>query len=247
MKSLFDEWVFKFGPAEYSVTIIFVLGVLACLNRQPLRQSTAAIVLGLLIGSIGLDVNSGVIRFTSNEAYEKGFAGGDYDALIVVFAVLIPHLSRMLLRATNAPTLRWQDHWMELLFFYEIAPVLLGIAYLRKHTIPVILLGSLWAWGLMAYWFNLEVNDGLLCMALVVIGFVLLILKVNAVLVMVAVIYANLLEENLRRALLLSKGDVIAVIERPLTATILVALVAIVLLRITFLYYLSRRICTTLP
>jgi TctA family transporter len=242
MKSIFDEWIFRFGPAEYFATIIFVLGVFACLNRQSLWHSVSAILLGLLIGSIGLDVNSGVLRFTSNAAYEKGFAGGDYAALIVVFAVLIPHLSRMLLIATRATTLRWQDYWMEFLYFYEIAPVLLGIASLRKHIIPVALVGSLWAWGLMSYWFNLEVSEGFLCMALVIIGFVFLVLKINAVLVMAAMTYTNPLEENLRRALLLAKGDVIAVIERPLTAAILVVLVGIVLVRATVLEYSSRRI-----
>jgi TctA family transporter len=58
------ELAFKFGPAEYFS--LMVLGLLAAvvLARGSLLKAIAMIILGLLLGIVGADVNTGLFRFT---------------------------------------------------------------------------------------------------------------------------------------------------------------------------------------
>ena len=58
------EVAFKFGPAEYfSLMILGLIGAVV-LASGSLLKALAMIVLGLLLGMVGTDVNSGVPRFT---------------------------------------------------------------------------------------------------------------------------------------------------------------------------------------
>src|SRR4026209_2625610 len=58
------ELAFKFGPAEYfSLMILGLIGAVV-LASGSLLKAVAMIVLGLLMGLVGTDVNSGVARFS---------------------------------------------------------------------------------------------------------------------------------------------------------------------------------------
>jgi putative tricarboxylic transport membrane protein len=58
------ELAFKFGPAEYfSLMVLGLIGAVV-LASGSLVKAIAMIVLGLLLGLVGTDVNSGVARFT---------------------------------------------------------------------------------------------------------------------------------------------------------------------------------------
>ena len=58
------ELAFKFGPAEYfSLMILGLIGAVV-LASGSLVKAIAMIILGLLMGLIGTDVNSGVARFS---------------------------------------------------------------------------------------------------------------------------------------------------------------------------------------
>ncbi|RZL45003.1 MAG: tripartite tricarboxylate transporter permease, partial [Variovorax sp.] len=58
------ELAFKFGPAEYfSLMILGLIGAVV-LASGSLLKAIAMIVLGLLLGLVGTDVNSGVARFS---------------------------------------------------------------------------------------------------------------------------------------------------------------------------------------
>jgi len=58
------ELAFKFGPAEYfSLMVLGLIGAVV-LASGSLLKAVAMIVLGLLLGLVGTDVNSGVARFT---------------------------------------------------------------------------------------------------------------------------------------------------------------------------------------
>ncbi|MEY3124099.1 MAG: hypothetical protein RLZZ573_619 [Pseudomonadota bacterium] len=58
------ELAFKFGPAEYfSLMILGLIGAVV-LASGSLLKAVAMIVLGLLLGMVGTDVNSGVARFS---------------------------------------------------------------------------------------------------------------------------------------------------------------------------------------
>ena len=57
------EIALKFGPADYFSLMVFGLVAAVVLARGDLRKAIAMVLLGLLLGLVGTDVNSGVIRF----------------------------------------------------------------------------------------------------------------------------------------------------------------------------------------
>jgi len=58
------EVAFKFGPAEYfSLLLVGMLGAVMLAHGSALK-AVAMIVLGVLLGLVGTDVNSGVVRFS---------------------------------------------------------------------------------------------------------------------------------------------------------------------------------------
>ncbi len=60
------EVALKFGPSEYFSLMVFGLVAATVLAHGSLIKAIAMVVLGLLLGLIGTDVNSGVLRFTFN-------------------------------------------------------------------------------------------------------------------------------------------------------------------------------------
>ena len=58
------ELAFKFGPAEYFSLMVLGLIAAVVLARGSLLKAIAMIILGLLLGIVGADVNTGLFRFT---------------------------------------------------------------------------------------------------------------------------------------------------------------------------------------
>jgi putative tricarboxylic transport membrane protein len=58
------EVALKFGPSEYFSLMVFGLVAATVLAHGSLIKAIAMVVFGLLLGLIGTDVNSGVLRFT---------------------------------------------------------------------------------------------------------------------------------------------------------------------------------------
>src|ERR1043165_9539230 len=58
------EVALKFGPSEYFSLMVFGLIAATVLAHGSLIKAIAMVVFGLLLGIIGTDVNSGVLRFT---------------------------------------------------------------------------------------------------------------------------------------------------------------------------------------
>ena len=56
-----------FGPPEYTAIIVMALVTIAVLSSSSLLLTLGAAVLGLLLGTVGTDVNSGIIRFSFGE------------------------------------------------------------------------------------------------------------------------------------------------------------------------------------
>jgi putative tricarboxylic transport membrane protein len=61
-----SELAFKFGPAEYFSLMVLGLVGAVVLASGSLVKAVGAIVLGLLLGLVGTDVNSGVARYSFN-------------------------------------------------------------------------------------------------------------------------------------------------------------------------------------
>ena len=64
------EVALKFGPQDYFSLMVFGLIGAVVLARGSLRKAIAMVVLGLLFGLVGTDVNSGQQRFTSIAGFE---------------------------------------------------------------------------------------------------------------------------------------------------------------------------------
>ena len=58
------EFALKFGPSEYFSLMVLGLVAATVLAHGSLLKAIAMVLLGLLLGLIGTDVNSGVLRFT---------------------------------------------------------------------------------------------------------------------------------------------------------------------------------------
>src|SRR5215208_1843454 len=58
------EVALKFGPSEYFSLMVFGLIAATVLAHGSLIKAIAMVVFGLLLGIVGTDVNSGVLRFT---------------------------------------------------------------------------------------------------------------------------------------------------------------------------------------
>lgn len=86
---------FKFGPAEYfSLMLLGLVGAVS-LTSGPLLKSLCMIILGLLLGLVGMDVSSGVVRFSFGSA--ALWEGIDFIVItigIFAFAEIVTTLER---------------------------------------------------------------------------------------------------------------------------------------------------------
>ena len=59
----------KFGAPEYTTAILLALCGVSVLARKSVMNTMGMAVIGLLLGTIGTDVNSGVVRFTAGDMH----------------------------------------------------------------------------------------------------------------------------------------------------------------------------------
>lgn len=59
-----SQLAFKFGPAEFTLLMLFGLVSVIVLTDKDLAKGIAVALIGAFIGSIGTDINSGIDRFT---------------------------------------------------------------------------------------------------------------------------------------------------------------------------------------
>ncbi|MHA6729176.1 tripartite tricarboxylate transporter permease [Devosia sp. A369] len=86
---------FSFGPAEYfSLMFLGLVGAVS-LTSGPLLKSLCMILLGLLIGLVGMDINSGVVRFSfGNPALWEGIDFIVISIGIFAFSEIVSTLER---------------------------------------------------------------------------------------------------------------------------------------------------------
>ncbi|MDI6870812.1 MAG: tripartite tricarboxylate transporter permease [Bacillota bacterium] len=109
------EWALKFGPAEYFSLMVLGLVAAVVLAHGSLLKAVAMVVLGLLLGLIGTDVNSGTMRFT----FDLYALSDGIDFVVVAmglfgFAEIISNLEQTSERQILAPKIQgvlptWDD------------------------------------------------------------------------------------------------------------------------------------------
>jgi putative tricarboxylic transport membrane protein len=73
----------KFGPAEYFMLMILALAATASMAKGKKIKATISILIGLMISVIGIDFQSGVMRFT----YGNLHLLGGIDFLVIIIAI----------------------------------------------------------------------------------------------------------------------------------------------------------------
>jgi putative tricarboxylic transport membrane protein len=66
---LLGEAALQFGAPEYTSAIILALSSVSVLSRKSIINTMGMAILGLILGTVGTDINSGAIRFTAGEIH----------------------------------------------------------------------------------------------------------------------------------------------------------------------------------
>ena len=78
-----SQFALKFGPAEYFLLYLFALSATASMSDGNVLKGFVSMVVGLMIATIGIDPQSGVVRFTFGLLELQG----GVDFLIVIIAI----------------------------------------------------------------------------------------------------------------------------------------------------------------
>jgi TctA family transporter len=199
MSTFIQSLALKFGTAEYLALFASVLLLLAVLTSRNLLRAFGAILTGGLLAMIGTDVNSGVSRFTGDVLI---LADGIPAGLVLIAFVLLPRLAVVHApRASLAIYLQGRlslRHWSLLNALWRNALLVLMCVMLPFEEFfdsPQIMFGLTAILSIMGVWFYR--------------------LEIPSVVLYFALAYGTLIEEQCRRALLISHGDVSQILQRP--------------------------------
>ena len=205
-----------FGPAEYVALIVLLLAVAVALVRASRIRAIGMVLLGLLIAIIGLDLETGVERFTMGvESLSDGVAGATvllgFATADGVLAIISPSL---LLACYARKVGRRLTGGLRLpvdLILCVAGALLVAAALYAAYVLE----GSEWPVEQIAVF--------------AVLGLACQMFDWNRYVLLMALGLGPMLEENIRRAFLISRGDLTSYLTRPISATILALAVAIVM------------------
>ena len=210
---------FMFGPAEYVALIVLMLTV-PVLAPGPVCKAMAMATLGLLLGSIWGEVDGipGLRRelwvWNLHEDLPLVLA-------LVVFGFLLPCIVAY---ATQPSTMQGQSGWRIAysgLFMPHTLPALLLMRqpwWPARWVLPALVTFAAW---LSVYWDLLPIQHPWLFGLALAVGLCALWLDLPWPPLLVGLLTQPALEENLRRALLLSRGDWTTFATRPISAGLL--------------------------
>jgi TctA family transporter len=206
-----------FGPPEYVTLMLLILAVAIALARLSRVRAVGMVLLGLLLAIVGTDVSTGEPRFTMG--VQQLADGILYPVvllgLIVVADGLLCLASPSLLLATYA---RRIVGWT--------GPRIPNLAAIAMRLTAVLAVAA-------AVYYAFELNRAIwdvgMLVAFGLFGLLCKTLGWNRPVLILGFAYGVLLEENIRRALVLSRGDPAIIVSRPISGTLL-ALAAFVLL-----------------
>lgn len=199
-----------FGPAEHAALIVAVLVAAIAIACRSRVQALGMALLGLLLATVGLDVETGVPRLTMDleQLLDGVTAPIVWLGLFIVGDGLVCLASPSLWLATYARIVSgWSapriptivDIGMRIAAVLAIA----GAGYLAfefEH--------STWDIGTLAFFGAFGVAGKLLAW--------------NRLVLLIAFVWGNALEEGIRQSMLISRGDPTVFVARPISTTLLV-------------------------
>ena len=247
MQSVLEQWTLRFGPGEYVCTAILAMALVVATAPEPILKSWCMAVLGLAAGCLWARVdadNDGILPGWMYALADQWDADSAIYApgLLMLFGFLLPRFAQYL---SDAADKRFVSLWHlahNALFFAAAVPAL---AVMRQPYLParwinpliLIVIGMLsWVWGADMVYLPAYV-------LVAAMGLVFLRNGYSCAALAAGLATSNLLEENFRRSLLLSRGEWGIFLQRPLSATLLGVAIALTVISI-FLRYRFKRIQT---
>jgi TctA family transporter len=236
-----NEVAFKFGPAEYFALLLLGIIVPVVIVTESLIKAIGMVFLGLLLGLVGVDVNSGTERYSFG--IPELLDGLNYLMILIGLSGFSGVIFSLGTR-----------NGREAVFSSGIKGLLLRIKIYRRIE-DAILSGVIRVMSVVPYrWLfpaivlfcaigvystNNNTFDIWMVAIFGVIGYLFIKLGMEPAPLLLGFILGPMMEENLRRALLLSRGDWSVFITRGLSASLLA--VAALLLIIVLLPSVSKK------
>ena len=209
---------FRFGPTEYTALILLLLALTVVLAPCSLRKALGVAVLGLLLGSIwDTDEAASTVRMSFDVAFDHSTP---LITIIAVFGFLLPRLVAYARQIPNKNATPWWQLVYNSVYLPETLPatLLMRNPWLARRW--VLLLVTVWS-ALLFVYFQLGLSEWMLSAAVFGVGMVFLHLDAPWPPLLIGLQFSYLLEENLRRSLLLSRGDWSTFVIRPISAGLL--------------------------
>ena len=207
----------RFGPAEFAAIAVLKLAVIIAVVRVSHVRAFGMVLLGLLIATVGTDLASGVERFTLGlkaltdgitvTTVLAGFAVADGALGVVAPSLLLASYARKLGHRLSAPPSPGVT-----LMLRAGGVLLIVMALYAAYTLD----GSGWPAGVIA--------------AFAVFGLACQLLDWNRPVLLVALMLGAMLEESIRRSLLLARGSASIFFVRPVSGAIFAMACAILIL-----------------
>jgi TctA family transporter len=224
------NFALRFGPAEFVALIVLKLALSIALVRSSRIRAIGLVLLGLLIATVGTELSTGVARFTmglksladgvGTTTVVLGFAAADGVLAVVSPSLLLACYARKVghCLATSLP--------LPVDLVLRVVGVLLIVAAPYE---AYVIYGRGWPVEQVAVF--------------AVLGIACQIFDWNRLVLLVALSGGAMLEENIRRAYLIARGDPTIYFTRPISATVLALAVTIVILAIVLStwFTLARR------
>ena len=210
------DWLLRFGPADFLAIMLLMLAVAITLARASRMRAVGMVLLGLLIGTIGIDLNTGVERFTMGvdsladgimvETAALGFAVADGALCVVSPSWLLANYARKVgHRFAAQPRLPFD------LLLRVTGALVAAAAFYAAYVLG----DSEWPVGQIV--------------AFAALGVACQIFDWNRLVLLMALALGPQLEENIRRALLLANGDLMVAFNGPIGGTVLLLVIVILM------------------
>jgi TctA family transporter len=219
----------NFGPREFTAFMALELAIALALAHSSRTRAAGMALLGLLLSTVGTDVNSGVVRFSMGVA-ELSDGIGVSNVLLGLFVAadaIVCLVSPPLFLRTYA----------RLITAWRASRVPLSAALAMRLAAALAIAGACY----YAYTLSGRYLDVTLILVFAILGIAAKIFGWNRFLLYLGFAFGPHLEENIRRTLLLSRGDPWTLLQRPVSATLLVAATAILVTAMVFSIRRARR------
>ena len=208
------QWALLLGPAEFTAIILVEFAIAIALVRASRMRGLGMLLLGLLIATVGADLATGISRMTFGlPALAEGVGR---ETVLIGLVVADGALLAL------APSLLLASYWRKASRRLS-GDVPLVLSLLLRVVGAIAVAGALYlAWLIDgADWPMIAIA------AFAAFGMVCQLLGWNRLMLLFGLSLAPLLEENIRRALLISRGDLTLAMGRPIVTALLALTLAL--------------------